>query len=297
MQELLRNAVNGWTDYITDGKYAVLFLGSVLYIGYSQYKDRRQLNAHSWLWGYAVLAASLVMIPLTAVLLMCYQTRFYDYVWLWVLVPVTPVIAYGGTVFYFGSYQDFVKKQNGENSTLFGIVLAAVGLVMILLCGNIDRKVWTDGREAKEMEETALLLDYLTENGKNPDICLYGPRVVMEYARSVNGSVKLLYGRNMWETSLAAYSYDTYDEAVTALYEWMEELDTAVGLSEESYSDEAVQVYVETAILYGADYLILPQEAGEGVCGQTASALAAVTGRLEAADTFEGYYIFALQTD
>ena len=74
-------------------------------------------------------------------------------------------------------------------------------------------------------------------------VCLWAPREILETARmqpvavtwmqpvetvgiesvAVAGQLpELLYGRNMWDAALNAYTYDVYPEEVQQLYCWME---------------------------------------------------------------------------
>ena len=90
MQELVRNAVNGWYRYTDSGKYPVLFLAALVLLWFLSgklVKEKRMLLV------YATAVAALAVCPLTAVLLMIYQTKFYDYEWIWSAVPLLPVIA------------------------------------------------------------------------------------------------------------------------------------------------------------------------------------------------------------
>ena len=94
MRELLRNAWLGWQNYTDDGKLAALLLAALLFL----WLRNKKVSQKGFL-SYAVLMTACCIFPVTAVLLMLYQTKFYDYQWIWSLVPVTPVIAWGITEF------------------------------------------------------------------------------------------------------------------------------------------------------------------------------------------------------
>ncbi len=146
---------------------------------------------------------------------MMYQTRFYDYQWIWNLVPVTLVIAFGATVF-ITEYWESYKKERFNKAAVTLLVF-----VVILLCGSAGNAEWEKHAVLAESEETAEVLELLSAYGEGEEICLWAPQEVMEYARAVDGGVKLLYGRNMWEKWLNAYSYDTYCEEQVDCYLWM----------------------------------------------------------------------------
>lgn len=221
--EWIRTAAAGWSGYIDNGKLMVLFLGVLLFLWYhsDSKKDRRILEKK--LVRFAVLTAGLVICPVTAALLLQYQTRFYDYEWLWSIVPVTLLIAYGGTLWITQYWSKWAEK-----SRIQPVLWLAFGLVVMLLCGNIGgyfcKGTHTDQQtNTISSEKAALLMDELSQDGKNKDICLWAPRQVMESVRALSGEIKLLYGRNMWEEALGAYSYDTYSSDLVQLYKWMEE--------------------------------------------------------------------------
>ena len=93
MTELLKNAWLGWRDMTTPGKLAGVWLVALCYLLY----HRKKLRQTSLLL-YAAVSTAAVILPVTAVLLMLYQTRFYDYQWILAMIPVNTVIAMGGTL-------------------------------------------------------------------------------------------------------------------------------------------------------------------------------------------------------
>ena len=50
------------------------------------------------LFSYGGIAAAACIFPLTAVLLMLWQTKFYDYEFVWTIVPLTALIACAGVL-------------------------------------------------------------------------------------------------------------------------------------------------------------------------------------------------------
>ena len=90
MGELLKNALLGWQAYITPGKLPVLLAVELLFC----WLTGRKLGQKA-LVCYTGAMACVCIFPVTAVLLMVYQTKFYDYQWIWSTVPLTVVTAYG----------------------------------------------------------------------------------------------------------------------------------------------------------------------------------------------------------
>lgn len=270
MQELLRNAVSGWQRYTDDGKYAVLLLGILLFYWYLKRtgSDACTVN-RNLLWKYTVLTAAMAIFPVTGAILMKYQTRFYDYEWIWSPVPVTLVIAAGMTGIYLECYRRYWKGK-----LLKPAFLAAAGLALLFLCGNMGKSLVQSEMNA-EGKETAVRIweeinalsdaaDHGDENrdrdlGNTENICLWAPREIMQYVRGVSADVQLLYGRNMWDQALNAYSYDTYASELTALYEWMEQLDEDEREAVSEKAEGMGAVYLEAALEYGVNCIVVPQ--------------------------------------
>lgn len=245
MQELIRNAMNGWLRYTEAGKYAVLLLGLLLWTGYLQYLKKNGENKSMQqedvlrqriFWWYAAVMTGMAICPVTAALWMEYQTRFYDYEWIWSAVPVTGFIAVSASGLFFG-YQKQLA-QAGKWKTVGAILCAAV---VLWLCGSMGvssvQGMWTirdmqngQGTQDGWIADTIDILEdsYEELTGSGEGLCVWAPSEILTHIRERNGHIRLLYGRNMWENALKGYSYDTYDPEVIALYEWMEQLSAAV---------------------------------------------------------------------
>lgn len=322
MQELLRNAISGWSRYTDQGKYAVLFLGALLvlwFLGKSGEKvpfkkDSDSETARSLLLKYASLTAAMAVFPLTAVVMMMYQTRFYDYEWIWSGVPVTLVIAWGISEVYLGYCRTHWRGKKAQP-----VGFAAACLAVIFLCGNLgngmnDRLMTREGEE-----KAAAVVDKLTETGNTQDICLWAPQDILQYVRGIDGDIKLLYGRNMWEDSLNAYTYDTYDTQTCKLYEWMEQLaeaaangtftqasanavsaaSTGEGQAADDpegaadASEDAKMIYLETALNYGVNCIIVPEVCAKGLTESLVREASRIDRNVEE-QSVEGYHIYRI---
>lgn len=212
MSELLRNAGTGWSDFLDSGKLAALLLAVLLFLWFG----RKGKEQGAFLL-YTSVMTVLCILPVTAVLLMLYQTRFYDYEWIWSLVPLTAVTAYGITLFLAEYWKGF-----GRDRWYKGIPVTLLLLAVLLLCGSLGREVWDRDAERKERERAYAVLDRIREEYPDAALHLWAPRDILEYAREKDAGITLLYGRNMWDPSLNAYAYDVYDENVVMAYRWME---------------------------------------------------------------------------
>lgn len=297
MQELIRNGISGWFAYTDAGKYAVLFLGVLLCYWYRKAGAGAtdEPKGHLWrLMTYASIMAAAVIFPLTAVLLMKYQTKFYDYKWLWSVVPVTLIIAYGAA----GTYLEICRSRLKGN-ILKQAGLAAVGLAVIFLCGNLNVGSCEGADTAMDRARTAKILDKLAESGDTDTICLWAPGEILAHVRGQNGQIQLLYGRNMWDVALNAYAYDVYDQETIALYEWMEGLTEgeSMGLAKEERTQACVAL--ETALNKGVNCIVIPTLSTVEVTEEISSCVTDVAAKMHLTVTCkeaEGYDIYELRS-
>ncbi len=272
MAELIHNAWLGWLRFIQDGKMAALFLAALLFL---QMRPKKAVKGPFVL--YAAVMAAGCMVPFTAALLMAYQTRFYDYEWIWSLVPFTAVTAYGFAEFLAEYWKDFKGSLWKK-----GLPAAVLLLGVLLLCGGLGRAVWDRQEEAQERRYAQRLLRELRDRFGDGQICLWAPESMMEYARELDGGICLVYGRNMWEPALNAYAYDIYEPSVTELYHWMdqagEELPAGDGYEE---GCAAVRRCAETAKAMGVNCILLPENTAGDKAAELEEALGVRSRRLE----------------
>lgn len=230
MKELIKNAWLGWLRYTDHGKFAALLFAVLLYfwlkekitpvktIGAERGKNVLGQNDDTGrgLLIYVTVMTIVCVCPVTAAFLMLYQTKFYDYEWIWSLVPMTAVIAWGMADFLAEKWKNFRKEGMGKS-----LILTICAAALLFLCGGLGVKAWEESGTGEERDRIASVLSAVTENGRRADICLWAPEEVMEYARAYSGGIRLPYGRNMWDKSLNAYSYDTYDAGRMEMYQWM----------------------------------------------------------------------------
>lgn len=252
MAELLKNAWIGWQDYTREGKLVVLLLASLLFLWFGR-KHREQKA----LLYYTSMATACCIVPVSAVVLMLYQTKFYDYEWIWSMVPLTAVTAYGISLFWTEYCGE--RKAGGWRGRL---PLTALLLAAVLLCGNFSGQIWKDGEGREEKQQAGIVLDMLSAHCPESNICLWAPREIMEYARETDASLRLPYGRNMWDYALNAYSYDVYDEEILLLYQWMTQVEET-GETELKREAEQKAVSLEKIADYaleaGVNCVLLPE--------------------------------------
>jgi hypothetical protein len=191
------------------------------------------------------------ILPLTVALLMSYQTRFYDYQWIWNLVPSTIVSALAGSLLW-SELTEYYGRQKGKVWKCTGIAIVLVAV--ICLCGRIGLRSWDIDKSTTSLDETKEILALISEGEQQGAIMLWAPREIMENARMADGTVQLVYGRNMWDASLNTYSYDTYSESVIKLYEWMSSVEKTGRGPEQSDGAK----YVKQAMAEDVNHIILP---------------------------------------
>jgi len=275
MLEMIRNAAGGWVRYTEAGKYAVLLLGLLLWTGYQQYQKKGQEAAsqqfsvqQKCFWWYTAVTTVFAICPLTAALWMGYQTRFYDYEWIWSAVPVTGFIAAAASGCYVALLNQPVAGHKWKTA---GAVLC--GLAVLWLCGSMGTErvqgMWTVSDVQKEqsiqengameaVRELIKVQEELTDEAEG--LCVWAPADILAHIREQNAEIRLLYGRNMWENALNAYSYDTYDAEVIELYEWMEELTIVPeeGVPLPELDRQMADQKLKTALEYGVNCIVLP---------------------------------------
>lgn len=254
-----------------------LFLAALLFL----WLRCKQENQRALL-RYGTVSALCCILPVTAVPLMLYQTRFYDYEWIWSIVPVTVLTAYAGTRVMAEYWQGFRREAWRK-----GLPVTAGLLAAALLCGGWNSAGVDRDDEKAWKEQTESVLEVIGTGEEEPSgnaktICIWAPHRMMEYARRLDGSILLPYGRNMWDEALGAYSYDTYSEDVEKMYLWMSVVEetcteddfdfTEIILDEMEEQQLTTGECMDTARQAGVDVLVLPENMNHMLLNQVISA-------------------------
>lgn len=244
MKEIIGNAWRGWLDYTEAGKFAALLFAALLFFWFVKKEEWKKYHT---LFKYTTVMAVCCICPLTAAVLMIYQTKFYDYQWIWNAIPITTVISLAGTLLWT-EWKERCDNTKGGNWKKVSILMAMI--CILYFCGRMGQDVWDADREMVKKQDAESVLEIITENGQNTNIVLWAPQGIMEYARALRGDIRLPYGRNMWDPALNAYSYEVYGEAENTLYQWMVEVE-ANGDGELSCMEEVSEL--------GINHMILPK--------------------------------------
>ena len=93
LREFLGRTLSGFEVYLTEYKYIALAICCVIY-AFANWERFRKSKQRLFLI-FSCCMGGVITFPLTGMILQIYQTRFYDYSWIWICVPVTAVIAWG----------------------------------------------------------------------------------------------------------------------------------------------------------------------------------------------------------
>ncbi len=251
MTELLQNASLRWVGYKGSGKIVALLLAVLLFWWFAE-KEKKQRA----LLLYTTAATVCCIVPVTAAFLMLYQTKFYDYEWIWSMVPVTAVTAYGLTLFLAGHWKE------AQGNWRRGLPVTLLLLMAMLFCGDLGGDMEARAETNAEKDEAYEVVGMLSERWSREDICLLAPQRILEYAREADGRLRLAYGRNMWDPWLNAYAYDTYDGKAEDLCQWMAWAEQAswIWMPEADKEEmlDTLEKQVETAVEMGVNCLLLP---------------------------------------
>ena len=179
---------------------------------------KRALSPAAGLIIYSVIAVLLLVLPVTALVLRKFQTVFFSYNTLWVMVPVIPLSAFALTVF------SGLLRKTKKSIGVFALILS---IFLLLSCGSLGNTgLKVKGTELPGLKEKEITfyeaMPVLKRLSDLPnDALILATPAITEYIRQYTGKIKTVYGRDIWDLSLASYNYNSYDEISKKLYEWM----------------------------------------------------------------------------
>ena len=314
MMTLLQSALTGWTEYAQHGKFVAFLLLAMVYLGFEFYGATgakpeaktegkfRQMGvsagkSRKLLYLYGVLITLGCICPVSAGILLKYQTAFYSYVWIWAAVPQTALIAWAAA--------DFLEQLLKERTLRNG--MAVLILLGVLFLGGNPASEWvqvqttripalaggdvtSQTQEVSAWETLEQLSEYSEAERGTREYTLWAPKEIMAVARAYSAQIRPVYGRSIWEASLGSYSYDTNETWQENLYLWMSHLETT-GETEYLRTDQNAETEstgaeslgrtidftacLDSAKEAGIDYILLPGEMPE----ETRQELQQLSGR------------------
>lgn len=215
IREYLSRTISGMEQFFVADKMVVLLLAVFFFFWLKTKKNVSEKG--NKLLVFSLVVSVLLLCPLTAVVGVIYQTAFYDYEWLWSMVPLTIVISYAAVLVY--------DTKAGQGNWKKKAPLVLVFLLLLFWCGNQGALKTVDAEEAERQEKAGRVLDDIMLKTMIEDSTLWAPKSILQEARRrydiVN--IKVVYGRDMWEAKAGAYDYEAYSDKLVAAYEWMED--------------------------------------------------------------------------
>lgn len=252
-------AVSGLQRYLSANTLVVIFFA--ILIAFWLWEKKQMSEAENRLLVYSLLMTVFLCVPVSAVFVMIYQTPFYDYEWAWSMVPVTALTAYGLTVF-------MTQKKLRIKKWIAGLLITG----LVILCGNQGLFQKVSPAEMVVRENVDEVLQGIHSYWGKGDVMVWAPHLLMQEIRRQDGSIKLVYGRDMWDEKAGAYDYEAYPQEVTDAYLWMGDIarygelaetmekpaDTMQLLVKEYKLLEEAEKSLETMIATGANTIVFP---------------------------------------
>ncbi len=252
-------ALQGVERYFGENKLIVLLI--VLFLASIFGAQKMATKRAGRLLSYTLIMVGLLVCPFSAMCILVYQTGYYDYEWAWSLVPVTAVIAYGSTL--------FVEKCR-ERVKFFGSVFLVASV--FFLCGNQGTIQTLSQAEVEAASDIHSILQCLEQ--EPGEKVIWAPKAIMQQARRKDGSILLVYGRDMWDAKAGAYDYEAYDATLTEAYLWLEniaELERHISVSlkkeevfaltwEDENAEDGLAEYLQVLMENGANTYVLPKQ-------------------------------------
>ena len=255
-------ALSGFSRFIAEYKYIAPVICIMIYtlVHWKQYKQRKLKQFLL----YSGVIIVLLMIPVSGMAFLIYQTRFYDYEWIWSCVPLTAILAWGIVTVIFEQIPS-VGGTTGKSTKVVGFLAAAA---ILFMCGNRGVMQQVDTETLQSRQDGREILEYLEKEDILQGHIVWGPAKIMQYMRSHNGRVILFYGRDMWDAKAGAYDYDAYTEEEIACYEWMEIVSSPHNLylleveqaPDDVHEALATENHIRQAVLGDVDVVILPSQ-------------------------------------
>ncbi len=258
----LSMALEGLEKYIAENKLIILFLIVLLAVWLMKLAGEKTNR----LLMYSLLMTVCLICPITAMVVLIYQTAYYDYQWAFSMVPVTIVSAFGLAVLF----RD--KVQKGKQ---YLVTFVAV-LVVLVLCGNQGSLQKASEEDVAAIAHTESILESISTMADKRECIVWAPQKIMQQMRRLDGEILLLYGRDMWDSKAGSYDYEPYPDAYTYAYKWLEdvtyygELAASLNKTLEEYIDwlvtigltEDAKTHFGTIIQSKVNVIVLPGNVG-----------------------------------
>lgn len=266
LREFLGRTLSGFEAYIAEYKYIALAICCMIY-AFANWERFRKTKQGIFLI-FSCGMGLMILFPLTGMVLQVYQTRFYDYPWIWSCVPLTAMVAWGIVTILIDQTAEHTEADSKKTWSLKNGILFLAMIAVLYMCGNRGLLQKADEAILEDEQAAAEILTYLEEKNLIDDHVIWAKAGVMQYMRSHNGQVILYYGRDMWEAKSGAYDYEEYSEEEIACYDWMEIMSSDHNMylieveqeTEDLLEALATDQMIKNAHEQGVNMIILPTE-------------------------------------
>ena len=251
----------GKGSFAENGQFLALFFVALLLLwllGEGKHKEFKLVS---------FVTALLLLCPFTAKILLVFQTTFYKHENVWVLLPLTALLAYGlvraaAKMLVVLTREDRKWKTtiSGKKEKLYEVLVVSMLAVLLFMCGSLsfaEENTERTNRGDGLPEAVGEVLDLVTVHDGDK-VTMTAPDEVVKWVRLYNGNIQLPYGRDMVEQELTVYLYDKYTPEVIGLHDWVNGTLPAPTLVEEAYMQE--EAYVEQCLAAGYQYLVFTTE-------------------------------------
>lgn len=168
----------------------------------------------------------------------------YPIGWVSLAIPLLPFLAYTGTLLIMTVIQKRPVRDR---------VIMTAGLVLVIMAAG-TMVPWS----GREKPETGMVVTYAADSRcmvavmdaakelekAGQEALLIAPKEMMESIRRYDGSIELIYGRDLWQTDALPYLHETYPEEIIILCQQMESADANVAQT------------VEMALAFGCNLVV-----------------------------------------
>ena len=219
--------------------FSALFMAGLLSLWYGKYEDREESGYMFW---YAIIMLIIAVNPLYIMFIRKFSPSLaFNNIFLWIM-PVVPVVVACG-VKAVGLLKNLGKK-----------VMFFLGLVgLLLLAGATSYSTATfelkgDSSSDENMNNVFSFIGrYIDENGLE-SVVIWGENEIIQNARSVDGRILLVYGKDMWMEGCLALTGNSFgDKQINAFGLINEEIPAMADL-------------YETAAAFPCDLVVLGTE-------------------------------------
>ncbi len=252
--------IKGMETYFSNDKTIVILVCVLLLLWMAEKKQSSEVNNRFLV--YSAGMSLMLLFPVTAVLAVIYQSAYYDYEWVWSMVPVAAVVGYGGALFY----EKAEKEKHGK--LIWWLAL----LVLLFFCGNQGCLKTATGDTAKSNALTREIVSVIKADADMAVPILWGPKDIMQDLRRETGEIRLAYGMDMWDPKAGAYDYESYSPELIRAYEWMNSVSTLAmesGGAEEAVLYEKYEIVEQLPEIFssimesGVNVIVLPDSTSE----------------------------------